>query len=39
MLIARKIIEAHSGQIWVDSQLGMGTTVGFRIPLKTGDTQ
>lgn len=39
MLITRKIIEAHAGQIWVDSQLGMGTTVSFKIPLKTGGTQ
>jgi signal transduction histidine kinase len=34
MLITRKIIEAHAGEIWVDSELGMGTTVNFKLPLK-----
>ncbi|HIJ40447.1 MAG TPA: PAS domain-containing sensor histidine kinase [Deltaproteobacteria bacterium] len=34
MLITRKIIEAHGGEIWVDSTLGSGTTVYFRLPRK-----
>ena len=33
MLITRKIIEAHRGQIWVDSQVGEGTTVYFKLPV------
>jgi signal transduction histidine kinase len=31
--IARSFIEAHSGKIWVDSQLGVGTTMTFTLPL------
>ncbi len=34
MLITRKIIEAHGGEIWVESTLGSGTTVYFRLPQK-----
>jgi signal transduction histidine kinase len=33
MLISRKIIEAHSGEIWVDSELGKGTAIHFRLPV------
>jgi len=33
MLITRKIIEAHKGNIWLDSQLGEGTTVKFKVPI------
>jgi two-component system phosphate regulon sensor histidine kinase PhoR len=33
--IARHIIEAHGGNIWVDSQLGKGSTFYFSIPLST----
>jgi signal transduction histidine kinase len=33
MLISRKIIEAHSGEIWVDSELGKGTTIHFKLPV------
>jgi len=37
--IARAIVEAHGGRIWVDSKLGQGTTVYFSLPVlnkKTG---
>ena len=30
--IARAIIEAHGGRIWVESKLGHGTTVFFSLP-------
>ncbi len=33
MVISRKIIEAHGGQIWVESGLGKGTTVYFDLSL------
>jgi signal transduction histidine kinase len=34
LLISRKIIEAHNGKIWVDSQVGQGSTFHFEIPLR-----
>jgi signal transduction histidine kinase len=33
MLITRKIIEAHSGQIWIENQLDEGTRIFFRLPV------
>ena len=32
MLISRKIIEAHKGEIKIDSKLGKGTTIHFKLP-------
>ena len=34
LAIARRIIEAHGGQIWADSAIGQGTTVTFSLPLE-----
>jgi PAS domain S-box-containing protein len=33
MSIAKNIVEAHGGMIWVESELGKGTTVSFTLPL------
>ena len=33
MLISRKIIEAHGGEIGIDSKLGRGTIIRFKLPL------
>lgn len=30
--ICKKIVEQHKGKIWIDSQLGVGTTVYFTLP-------
>ncbi len=33
LAIAKRIIEAHHGQIWVDSQVGQGTRFSFILPM------
>ncbi len=33
LAIARRIVEAHGGQIWAESVLGQGTTIAFSLPL------
>ena len=38
LAIARSIIEAHGGEIWVESDLGKGSKFSFRIPItETGE--
>jgi two-component system phosphate regulon sensor histidine kinase PhoR len=32
LAIVKRVIEAHGGDIWVDSELGHGTTFSFRLP-------
>lgn len=34
LALARKIIEAHQGDIWVESELGEGSTFTFSLPLE-----
>jgi signal transduction histidine kinase len=33
LAISKKLIELHSGNIWLDSQIGVGTTFYFSLPL------
>ncbi len=35
MTIVKHLVEAHGGKVWVESELGKGTTVSFTIPLKS----
>lgn len=34
LAIARRLVEAHGGAIWATSEVGQGTTVGFRLPAR-----
>ncbi|HEX5166735.1 MAG TPA: ATP-binding protein [Thermomicrobiales bacterium] len=34
LYIARSLVEAHRGRIWVESEVGSGSTFGFALPLE-----
>lgn len=37
LAICKEIIEAHEGEIWIESEIGKGTTVSFAIPFYQED--
>ena len=35
LLVCRRLVEAHGGQIWLESELGQGSTFFFTLPFST----
>jgi signal transduction histidine kinase len=38
MPISRSLVEAHGGQLWIESELGKGATFKFTLPIQSKPT-
>ena len=39
LAVAKKIVERHGGHIWLDSEVGKGTTFHFTLPKRPMDQE
>jgi signal transduction histidine kinase/CheY-like chemotaxis protein len=37
LAVSRRFVELHGGRMWVESEMGRGTTVGFALPIPAAD--
>ena len=36
MAIVKSLVEAHGGRVWVESEIGVGATFSFLLPINQG---
>lgn len=39
LAVSKKFVELHGGSMWIESEVGRGTTVGFTLPIPKGEKE